>query len=91
MRMKLLRRLLRLVFRRPRALLALILYPIVRRLLLPFRLLGIAVDVVFELRAAIFLLPARLLGGGKKRGAPRNRRAPSAHSSSVTGLRRERP
>lgn len=54
----------------PLALLALLLYPIVWLLLLPFRLLGIAVDGVFELLKAILLLPARLLGGG-----PRPRRA----------------
>jgi hypothetical protein len=46
----------------PLALLALLLYPIVWLLLLPFRLLGIAVGGVFAfLRAALFL-PARLLG-----------------------------
>lgn len=48
----------------PLALLALILYPLVWLILLPFRLLGIAVDGVFELIRAIILLPARLLGGG---------------------------
>jgi len=47
----------------PVALLALILYPIVWLLLLPFRLLGIAVHGVFEFLQALFLLPARLLGG----------------------------
>jgi hypothetical protein len=46
----------------PVALLALILYPIVWLILLPFRLLGIAVDGVFSLLRAIFALPARLLG-----------------------------
>ena len=46
----------------PLALLALILYPLVWVLLLPFRLLGIAVDGVFELLRAIITLPARLLG-----------------------------
>ncbi len=50
----------------PLALFALILYPLVWLLLLPFRLLGIAVDGVFELLRAIVLLPARLLGGGRK-------------------------
>jgi hypothetical protein len=45
----------------PAALLALILYPFVWLLLLPFRLVGIAVHGVFELIAAIFLLPARVL------------------------------
>ena len=46
----------------PIALLALILYPIVWLLLLPFRLLGIAVEGVFELLRALLFLPARLLG-----------------------------
>ena len=50
----------------PLAFLALILYPFVWLLLLPFRLLGIAVEGVFELLRAIILLPARLLRGGKK-------------------------
>jgi hypothetical protein len=39
------------------------LYPIVWVLLLPFRLLGIAVDGVLDLLRAILSLPARLLGG----------------------------
>jgi hypothetical protein len=47
----------------PLALLALVLYPIVWVVLLPFRLLGIAVDVVFETLRAILLLPARVLRG----------------------------
>jgi len=47
----------------PLAILALVLYPIVWLLLLPFRLLGIAVDGVFELIRAIFMLPARVLRG----------------------------
>lgn len=47
----------------PLALLALVLYPIVWLLLLPFRLLGIAVDGVFELLKAVLRLPARLLRG----------------------------
>ena len=54
--------LLLLVFCWPLALLALVLWPIVWLLTLPFRLLGIAVDGVFELLRAIFLLPARVLG-----------------------------
>lgn len=45
----------------PLALFALVLYPIVWLLLLPFRLLGIAVHGVLELVAAVILLPARLL------------------------------
>jgi len=47
----------------PLALLALVLYPLVWLLLLPFRILGIAVDSVLELLRAIFTLPARLLRG----------------------------
>lgn len=54
--------LLLLVFCWPIALLALILYPFVWILLLPFRLLGIAVDGVLDLLRALFRLPARLLG-----------------------------
>ncbi len=50
----------------PLALLALILYPFVWLLLLPFRLVGIAVGGVFELLRAIVMLPARVLGMGKK-------------------------
>ena len=45
----------------PLALLALAIYPMVWLLLLPFRLLGIAVDGVFELLRALFMLPIRLL------------------------------
>lgn len=45
----------------PLALLALLLYPIVWLLLLPFRLVGITVSGVFQLLRAIFLLPVRLL------------------------------
>jgi hypothetical protein len=47
----------------PLALLALVLYPFVWLLLLPFRLVGIAVGGVFELLAAIITLPARLIRG----------------------------
>jgi hypothetical protein len=41
----------------------LIFYPVVRVLLLPFRLVGIAVGGVFALLAAIILFPALVLGG----------------------------
>lgn len=47
----------------PLALLALILFPIVWVLLLPFRLVGIAVGGVFALLGAIIRFPARVLGG----------------------------
>jgi hypothetical protein len=47
----------------PLALLALVLYPIVWLILLPFRIVGIAVGGVFELLRAIIFLPARVLRG----------------------------
>ncbi len=47
----------------PVALLALLLYPVVWVLLIPFRLVGIAVGGVLDLLRAIITLPARLLGG----------------------------
>ena len=54
-----------LVFCWPLALLALILYPFVWLLSLPFRLLGITVNAVFDLLKAVITLPARILRGGK--------------------------
>lgn len=45
----------------PLALLALVLYPFVWLLLIPFRLVGIAVGGVLELVSAIFYLPVRVL------------------------------
>jgi len=47
----------------PVALLALVLYPIVWVLLLPFRIVGIAVTGVLELLRAVIMLPARVLRG----------------------------
>lgn len=47
----------------PLALLALVIWPIVWLLSIPFRLLGIAVEGVFELLRAAILLPARVLRG----------------------------
>ena len=47
----------------PLALLALLLYPLVWILSLPFRLLGMTVSAVFELLRALILLPARILRG----------------------------
>ena len=47
----------------PLALLALLLYPLFWLLLLPFRLIGIGVEAVFELLRAIVMLPARILRG----------------------------
>jgi len=55
--------LLLLVFCWPLALLALLLYPIVWLLLLPFRVVGIAVGGALALLKAVIYLPARLLGG----------------------------
>ncbi len=49
----------------PLALLALVAYPFVWLLLLPFRLVGIVVDGVFKFLHALLLLPARLLGYGR--------------------------
>ncbi|WP_323141687.1 hypothetical protein [Massilia phyllosphaerae] len=46
----------------PLALLALVLYPVFWLLLLPFRLVGIGVEAVFELLRAIVMLPSRVLG-----------------------------
>lgn len=51
----------------PIALLALILYPIVWIVLLPFRIIGISVQGVLETLRAIITLPARLLGRGQRR------------------------
>jgi hypothetical protein len=50
----------------PLALLALVLYPIVWLILLPFRIIGIAVTGVLDLLWAIVTLPARLLGGRRR-------------------------
>jgi len=47
----------------PLALLALVLYPLVWILTLPFRLVGIAVGGVFDLLRALITLPARILSG----------------------------
>ena len=46
----------------PLALLALIIYPVAWLLLLPFRLIGITFDALFDLLGAILRLPGRLLG-----------------------------
>ncbi|MEZ2347795.1 hypothetical protein [Terriglobus sp. RCC_193] len=45
----------------PLALLAIVLYPLVWLFLLPFRLVGIAVEGALELVSAIIFLPARVL------------------------------
>jgi hypothetical protein len=64
--MKLLLWLILLVICWPLALLALILYPIIWLLLIPFRIVGITVTAVLDLFKAIITLPARLLGGPKR-------------------------
>jgi hypothetical protein len=51
----------------PLALLALVLWPFVWLLSLPFRLIGITFEAVFALLRAILLLPARLLGGTSRK------------------------
>ena len=53
--------LLLLVFCWPLALLALVLYPIVWLVCLPFRLVGITVGAVFSFLGALLMLPARVL------------------------------
>ena len=50
----------------PLALMALVLYPFVWLLTLPFRLIGVAIDGVFDLLRALITLPARVLGGPKR-------------------------
>ncbi|KPL13054.1 hypothetical protein AMJ74_05775 [candidate division WOR_3 bacterium SM1_77] len=47
----------------PLAILALLLYPLIWLILLPFRILGIAVSGVLAVFKAIIMLPARILGG----------------------------
>jgi hypothetical protein len=47
----------------PLALLALILYPFIWLLSLPFRLVGITLEAVFSLLKALLFLPARVLSG----------------------------
>jgi hypothetical protein len=49
------------VFCWPVALAALLLYPLIWLILLPFRLVGIVVGGTFELIAALFYLPVRML------------------------------
>jgi hypothetical protein len=49
------------IFCWPLAILALVLYPILWLILLPFRILGIAVEGIFGLLKAIIMLPARVI------------------------------
>jgi hypothetical protein len=51
----------------PLAVLALVLWPLVWLLSLPFRLLGTVVEAVFAFLRAVLMLPARVLGGGPSR------------------------
>ena len=50
----------------PVALVALVAYPFVWLFLLPFRLLGVALDGVFSLLRALVLLPSRVLAGPER-------------------------
>jgi hypothetical protein len=50
----------------PLALLALVLWPIVWLISLPFRLVGITMEGVFGLLRGIVMLPARILGGARQ-------------------------
>jgi hypothetical protein len=59
--MKLLLFLILLIICWPAALFAIVLYPFIWLVLLPFRLIGLAVHGVFELISAIFTLPARIV------------------------------
>jgi hypothetical protein len=59
--MKLLLFLILLIICWPAALFAIVLYPFIWLVLLPFRLIGLVVGGVFELIGAIFTLPARVL------------------------------
>ncbi|MBE0431917.1 hypothetical protein IBX73_00475 [candidate division WOR-3 bacterium] len=47
----------------PLAILALLLYPLIWLILLPFRILGIAVNGVLAVFKAVIMMPARILGG----------------------------
>jgi hypothetical protein len=49
----------------PLALAVLILYPLIWLILLPFRILGFAVEGVLALIRGLFLLPGRVLSGSK--------------------------
>ena len=50
----------------PLALLALVLWPVAWLLSLPFRLVGITFSALFAFLHALLMLPARLLGGGRR-------------------------
>ncbi len=61
--MKIILWLILLFFCAPLALFVLLLYPVVWIFLLPFRIIGIAVDGVFDLLGALLKLPAKILRG----------------------------
>jgi len=50
----------------PLALLALVLFPLVWLISIPFRILGITVNAVLDLLRAVITLPARVLGGPRR-------------------------
>lgn len=50
----------------PLALLALVLWPVLWLIALPFRIVGIAFEGVFALLRTLIMLPARLLGGPRR-------------------------
>jgi len=47
----------------PLAIAALVLYPLIWVILLPFRLIGVAADGVFDLIGALFKLPGKIIRG----------------------------
>ena len=49
----------------PVAILAIVLFPLVWLIALPFRIAGLAVAGLFAFLRAVFMLPARVLGGAK--------------------------
>jgi hypothetical protein len=49
----------------PLALAVIILYPLLWLLLLPFRVVGVTVDAVFDLFKTLIRLPARILGSNR--------------------------
>lgn len=57
----------------PLAVVALLLWPLVWLVTLPFRLVGIAVEGVFALLRAVVMLPARVLGGAPGRAQSADR------------------
>ena len=52
----------------PIALLALILYPVVWLLTLPFRLIGMTADALLQFLKSLLMLPSRILGSKPEQG-----------------------